>query len=173
MANLRPDMFIPPNLLRPAAPTNSAWAAPGEKYTFDHVPTLRELLPVHAGVPGFYYLQSSLHNLKKAESEGWLEVANTVTYTISGPSGSVDCKLLCMGARVPGSAYESGKRGCLVDHTIYELTGHTNTSAPQTATVAEEPTDASKSKSKEPSGKSKGLHHGRTGAGEAQGPSAD
>ena len=107
-------------------PTNSAAWTPPEQFTYDHVPLLRELLPQLRGVPGFYYLQCSVLNKRRAEAEGWQEVANTVTYSIAGPNGQIDATLYCFGERISGSDYSSGKRDCLVDLDIFEATGHTN-----------------------------------------------
>ena len=110
-----------PNL--PGVANPEAWTPP-EQFTYDHIPRLRELLPQLHGVPGFYYLQCAVINKRRAEAEGWQEVANTVTYTITGPKGSVDVSLYCFGERVSGSDYKSSKRDCLVDLTIESGTGH-------------------------------------------------
>ena len=111
-----------PNL--PGVANPSAWTPP-EQFTYDHIPRLRELLPQLHGVPGFYYLQCAVINKRRAESEGWQEVANTVTYTIRGPSGTIDVSLYCFGSKVGGSDYKSSKRDCLVDLSIQDATGHT------------------------------------------------
>ncbi len=114
-----------PNLPGVATESTVAWTPP-EQFTFNHIPLLRELLPQLHGVPGFYYLQCAVANRRRAEAEGWQEVANTVTYTITGPSGQIDATLYCFGERVHGSDYKSGKRDCLVDKAIFAATGHTN-----------------------------------------------
>jgi hypothetical protein len=67
-----------------------------------------------------------------AEAEGWLDVANCVTFTIQGPKGSCDAKLYCWsptGDRIPSTDYQSSKRQCYVDLLIKEETGLTNESA--------------------------------------------
>jgi hypothetical protein len=117
-----------PNLPGLSTKETAAWTAP-EQFTYNHVPLLRELLPQLHGVPGFYYLQCAVANRRRAESEGWQEVANTVTYTITGPKGNVDATLYCFGERVSGSDYRSSKRDCLVDLAIFETSGLTNSDA--------------------------------------------
>ena len=109
-------------------PSNVTKAEPGAiykpmTYIFDHVPFLKELLVKHRGVPGFQYLQCAVVNLRRAQDEGWLEVDNTVIYTIRGPKGEVDMKLLCRGKRIPGQPYDSGARLCFGDKTAEALTG--------------------------------------------------
>lgn len=118
-------MSATPNL--PGVKTAQAtdWIPP-EQFTYDHIPRLRELLPQLHGVPGFYYLQCAVANRRRAEVEGWQEVANTVTYTIRGPDGQIDATLYCFGERVSGADYRSSKRDCLVDELIFQTTGHRN-----------------------------------------------
>ena len=92
--------------------------------TFDHVPDLRELLPKTGGIPGVLYAQVSISNARKAQDEGWGDMhGNLAIYTITGPSGTVDCKLVCKGKPIPGQGSGSGARVCLADDTIYQLTG--------------------------------------------------
>jgi hypothetical protein len=90
---------------------------------FDHIPTLKELLPQFHGIPGFYYLQVAVQGKSIAEREGWAPVADRPTYTIMGPEGSCDMNLYCVGDRVPGVTHQSGKRTCEVDLNIREITG--------------------------------------------------
>lgn len=108
-----------------------------EHFSYDHVPVLRELLPQYRGIPGYYYLQVEVNNLARAENEGWLEVANCVTYSIKGPNGSCNARLYCYGARIPGADYRSSKRECFVDRAILEATGLRNESAMDIAETAE------------------------------------
>lgn len=101
---------------------------PGEpyqplRYVFDHIPDLRELLPKFRGRPGFTYLQCCVVNLRRAQDEGWVEVDNTVVYTVEGPKGTADLKLLCRGKLTPGQPCDSGARLCLADKMVEELTG--------------------------------------------------
>ena len=94
-----------------------------QQYVFDHWPSIQELLPKWRGRPGFTYVQCCVANLRRAQDEGWVEVDNTVIYTIEGPKGSVDLKLLCRGQLIPGQPHDSGARLCYGDRTGEELTG--------------------------------------------------
>jgi len=94
-----------------------------QTYVFDHWPSLRELLPKWRGRPGFIYFQCAVVNLRRAQDEGWVEVDNTVIYTIEGPRGTVDVKLLCRGKLTPGQPHNSGERLCYADITAQELIG--------------------------------------------------
>jgi len=96
---------------------------PPEQYVFDHIPGLPELLPQFRGIPGFEYFQCCVVNLKRAQEEGWVEVINTVVYTVEGPKGRTDMKLLARGNRVPGASHNSGARLCRADLAVQELTG--------------------------------------------------
>jgi hypothetical protein len=132
-----------PNLPGVKGPVPSATYT---EYTYDSVPELKHLLPQLRGVPGFYYLQVAIHNQRRAEAEGWREVAGGVTYTIRGPKGSCDARLYCFGDRIYGSDYKSSKRDCLVDTDIFELTGWANggaeahdLSVQETPVLVEEP----------------------------------
>jgi hypothetical protein len=109
-------------------PNTVSDAAPGQLYrprqfVFDHWPSLGELLPKWQGIPGYTYFQCCVTNLRRAQDEGWVEVDNTVIYTIEGPKGSVDLKLLCRGRRIPGQPHNSGARLCFADKTGEALTG--------------------------------------------------
>lgn len=99
--------------------------APGpvRQWIFDHIPSLKELLPQFRGLPGFEYLQCCVNNLRRAQDEGWYEVEKTVIYTVEGPKGSVDMKLLARGKRIPGQPHDSGARLCLCDKSVEPLTG--------------------------------------------------
>ncbi len=117
-----------------------------QQYVFPHWPSLAELLPKFRGRPGFTYFQCCVANLRRAQDEGWVEVDNTVIYTIEGPKGSVDLKLLCRGQLIPGQPHDSGARLCYGDLTGEELSGlwinpnqHTDESAPQTLEPANLP----------------------------------
>jgi hypothetical protein len=113
------DLSMPPTV--PSTPPGNAYQP--RKYVFDHVPDLRELLPKWRGRPGFTYLQCVTSNLRRAQDEGWVEVDNTVIYTIEGPKGSADLKLLCRGSLTPGQPHDSGARLCYCDKAVEQLTG--------------------------------------------------
>lgn len=93
------------------------------RYVYDNIPGLAVLLPKWRGRPGFQYFQCCVVNLRRAQDEGWVEVEGTVIYTIEGPKGSVDMKLLARGKPIPGQAPNSGARLCYCDKTVEELTG--------------------------------------------------
>tara|TARA_Y100000590_G_scaffold413_1_gene607 strand:+ start:5162 stop:5530 length:369 start_codon:yes stop_codon:yes gene_type:complete len=100
---------------------------PAEEYIYDHIPTLRELLPSTAGVPGVQYAQISAKNLRRAQDEGWLKISGKQKiYTISGPKGTVDCELYAKGKPIPGQGSQSGARICYVDSEVYKGTGFKN-----------------------------------------------
>jgi hypothetical protein len=140
------DLSLPPQLSK---------AEPGQVYrpssfVFDRIPGLKELLPKHRGVPGFEYLQCAVVNLRRAQDEAWVEVDNTVIYTIEGEKGAVDMKLLCRGKRIPGQPYDSGARLCSCDKTVEDLTGlwinpqeHTEEILPEIEEEVIEPTHMS------------------------------
>ena len=112
-----------------AAPTQTDPAAPRRKYEYEHIPSLKELLPSTAGRPGVEYAQISTINARKAQDEGWSPLTGGVAfYTIKGPKGSVDCMLLGKGFPIRGQAPFGGSRTCFVDGAIYEGTGHPDTS---------------------------------------------
>ncbi len=101
---------------------------PGDVYiprpfTFTHIPDLRELLPKFRGRPGFEYLQCCVANLRRAQDEGWTEVEGGYIYTIEGPKGGANMKLLARGKPIPGAAYNAGARLCVCDKSVEGLTG--------------------------------------------------
>jgi len=102
---------------RPKTPGAGLWI-------FDHIPSLRELLPKHRGRPGLEYFQCCVTNLRRAQDEGWLEVDNTVIYTVVGPRGQAHMKLMARGRLIPGQSHDSGARLCFCDRTIEPMTGH-------------------------------------------------
>lgn len=93
-------------------------------YTFDHVPSLRELLPKHRGMPGYQYVQCTVHRLARAQLEKWVQVNGSVFYRIQGPRGYVDMALMVRGKRTPGQPSNSGARLCFCDDLVLELTGN-------------------------------------------------
>jgi hypothetical protein len=97
---------------------------PPRDFFFDGViPRLKDLLPKFQGQPGFTYAQVCVQNIRRAQDEGWNEIANTAIYTIRGPKGQVDCKLYAMGRGIPGQSHASGRRVCLVDDEVELVTG--------------------------------------------------
>ena len=94
-----------------------------KSFVFKHIPGIKELLPKYRGLPGFQYFQCCVQNLRRAQDEGWTEVDNTFIYTIEGPKGSVDMKLLARGKRIPGQSHDSGARLCYCDTSVQPLTG--------------------------------------------------
>ena len=92
-------------------------------YEFTHVPTLRELLPQTAGIPGVKYAQVCAANAKIAQDEGWGPVHGAKLFTINGSKGSSDMLLACTGNPIPGASPHSGARVMVLDHDIYRLTG--------------------------------------------------
>jgi len=134
------NLGLPPQVAR----TEPGQAYRPQSYVYDHIPALRELLPKHRGIPGFEYLQCSVSNLRRAQDEGWIEVEGTVFYTIEGPKGAADMKLLVRGRRIPGQPYDSGARLCHCDKTIEPLTGlWINPQNHQNEAPASEPTQVS------------------------------
>ncbi len=121
-----PETVVPIATIRPPVVPGQpvvAQVPASAMYVYDHIPQLRELLPLFRGWPGIYYLQVGVLGQSTAEADGWKEVANSVTYKIKGPEGVCDVKLYCMGDKVPGSCHLSGKRTCEVDLNIREITG--------------------------------------------------
>jgi hypothetical protein len=92
-------------------------------YTFDHIPILRELLPKQHGRPGLIYAQVHVANLRRAQDQGWREIDGTAAYTIVGPKGHIDMKLMGKGKPIAGIGHASGKRRCVYDLDIEERTG--------------------------------------------------
>lgn len=105
-------------------PGNLGQIEPPRDYFFDgRIPRLRDLLPKFHGQPGFVYAQICVQNIRRAQDEGWNEIANTAIYTIKGPKGEVHCKLYAMGRSIPGQSHASGCRKCLVDDEVELVTG--------------------------------------------------
>jgi hypothetical protein len=105
---------------------------PGEPYVYDHIPRLGphrptdtrgSLLPDGGGLPGLTYYQVPVGLKKLAQNDGWLEIVGCKTYTIVGPSGTIDCELLAKGAIIKGLDPMSSARPCLTDELIFEVTG--------------------------------------------------
>ena len=97
-------------------------------YTYDHVPTLEELLPNSGGRPGVEYAIVSTLNMRKAQDEGWERLAgNQKIFTITGPAGSADCELFGRGKPIRGADASSGRRRCFVDGSVRDATGHGRT----------------------------------------------
>ena len=92
-------------------------------YTYDHIPALKELLPNTGGQPGLEYAQVCTHNLRKAQDNGWSRVRGAKTYSIVTNEGIADMELLCKGKQAKGLDTHSGKRRCLVDWAVQDLTG--------------------------------------------------
>ncbi len=92
-------------------------------YNYDHVPTLKELLPTTSGIPGVEYVQVCQANAKPAQDDGWGGVEGTKLYTINGPKGSSDMILACKGEPIQGASTQEGARKMFLDPDIYRLTG--------------------------------------------------
>ena len=105
-------------------PSNLGQIEPPKDYFFDNrIPRLGDLLPQFHGQPGYVYAQVCMTNGRRAQDEGWAEVANTAIYTIRGPNGEVHCKLYAMGRGIPGQSHASGRRVCMVDDEVEVATG--------------------------------------------------
>ena len=105
-------------------PANLGQIEPPRDYFFDGtIPRLKDLLPKFHGQPGFVYAQICVQNARRAQDEGWGEIANTAIYTIRGPKGEVHCKLYAIGKSIPGQSHASGRRVCLVDDDVELITG--------------------------------------------------
>ncbi len=92
-------------------------------YTYDHVPTLKELLPTTKGLPGVKYIQLCTTNAKAGQDGGWGPVENAKIFTITGPKGSSDILLACKGNPIRGASTQEGARVMNLDEDIYRLTG--------------------------------------------------
>jgi len=136
-------MNMTPNIPGVSASGPVIQQVPVNQVAYDYIPVLRDLLPQFRGIPGYYYLQVEVNNQSRAENEGWLEVANSVTYRVEGPNGSCDCRLYCWGSRIAGADYKSSKRECFVDRDILAATGHKNGSATDLAADPEPETTGS------------------------------
>ena len=98
-------------------------------YTYDFIPQLKDLMPTTAGVPGVTYLQVVTGKHERfAQDDGWGDISGgSRIYTITGPEGSADMRLMCKGAPIIGGDPKSGARECMVDAKVEELTGlHVN-----------------------------------------------
>lgn len=98
---------------------------PNRPYTYDgHIPQLRELMPTTGGVPGVTYLQVTVGNQRTAQDTGWGDISGgSRVYTIVGPKGIADMRLMCKGKPIPGGDTMSGARKCVVDAKVEDLTG--------------------------------------------------
>lgn len=94
-----------------------------EQENLDHIPTLRELMPKTAGLPGVKYGIVALVNQKAAQDSGWDGVADQRIFTIEGPKGSTDAALICNGEPAEGMSPDSGARRLYLDQDLYRLTG--------------------------------------------------
>lgn len=92
-------------------------------YTYDHVPTLKELLPSNGGLPGVEYMQVCDLNGKEAQDQGWGPVRDAKMFTIEGPKGSANIILACKGEPIAGASTQEGARMMYLDENIYGLTG--------------------------------------------------
>ena len=62
-------------------------------YVFNTIPTLRQMLPQHAGRPGVEYAIVATQNLRMAQDTGWNRMeGGQKVFTITGPNGSIDCE---------------------------------------------------------------------------------
>ncbi len=100
---------------------------PDTGLSFDHIPSLRELIPDTGGTPGYEYAQVALANAKRAQDAGldppWRPVPGAQFYTITGPKGSIDLMLLRRGSPIRGLSPQSGARQCYIDKAVYSQTG--------------------------------------------------
>ena len=109
--------------------------------TYDHIPQLGELIK-NQGVPGVWYAQTAVANLRPAHERGWGKTLGTngkplLPYTIVGNKGVVDCELLSKGTPIPGQDPVSSVSQCGVDDLVYEVAGFTNpkhTNSPEVVT---------------------------------------
>lgn len=96
-----------------------------QPYVYDHVPTLRELLPTNGGVPGIEYIQVVTDNARPAQDAGWLLVDGAKIFSIQNPNDpdlKVDVILACKGQPVRGASPHEGARVMNLDHDIYRRT---------------------------------------------------
>ena len=95
-----------------------------EEYVYDHIPTLKELLPASGGRPGVQYAQVTSERLWLAQKSEFRKVSGAqMMYTIRGPKGEVHCELYGEGRPIKGQGSKSGKRICWLDTLIREKTG--------------------------------------------------
>ncbi len=96
--------------------------------SYDHIPSLWDLMPNSGGQPGITYAQVCTHNAGKAQTEGWGQILGrdgrpAKFYAIEGPKGKAEMVLLGQGKAIPGGEPPSGARECLVDNEVVRLTG--------------------------------------------------
>jgi len=115
--------------------TGNFGAQPGDVKTYRLIPKLGparvgdshpSLLPILGGQPGLTYLQCPVTYLATAERDPdykWQGVKNTSTYTLVGPLGQIDLKLMCSGTILQGSGSQSNRRECLIHKDVEEYTG--------------------------------------------------
>ena len=92
-------------------------------YVFNYIPTLLELLPKTAGIPGVTYAQICTGNAKQAQDEGWGAVEGAKFYSIEGPKGTASMVLACKGTPIRGASPSDGARECFIDEDIFTLSG--------------------------------------------------
>ncbi len=119
--------------------------------TYDHVPTLRELMPTNAGLPGVHYGLVAVANQRAAQDEGWGSVTGSRVLSIVGPKGKLDVVLACQGNPVRGLDPNAGARRLYLDDDIYNITGLWLGALPEHLTAEAKP---AKSTDTKPSSKS-------------------
>lgn len=94
---------------------------------FDHIPSLRELMPTTGGTPGYEYAQVALANARQAQDAPldppWRPVPDARFYAVRGPKGTADVILLRRGTPIRGLDPQAGSRRCWVDKSILSQTG--------------------------------------------------
>ena len=94
-----------------------------EPDTFDHIPTLPELLNGAWGIAGLTYAQVCVHNSTRAQRESdFKAVPRRPFYDIEGPKGTATMVLMYRGQPLTGAA--GSRSECLADPDILTLTGH-------------------------------------------------
>lgn len=93
-------------------------------FSYDHVPTLEELLPATGGIPGVTYAQVCAKNVHAAQTAEWDSVHGAKAYEIVGPDGRNTAMVLaCKGTPVRGMDARSGRRMMFLDQDVFRLTG--------------------------------------------------
>ena len=111
-------------------------------YVFCFIPTLHDLLPNTAGIPGVEYAQICTANAKYAQDDGWGAVEGAKFYSIEGPKGTASMVLAGKGTPIRGASPSDGARRCYLDEDITALTGlPTGGSAPDDSEQAEVPAE--------------------------------
>lgn len=109
-------------------------------YTYDHIPTLEELLPKTGGLPGVTYAIIALENARKAQDQGWSRLAGSQKiFTVESGSGSVDCELYGLGKPIRGQDVASGRRECVVDKKVSSIFKNKAEAKPEAKTTAKAP----------------------------------